>query len=441
MSAADAPHATLLARFRAGLTWNVVGAVMNQGASFLASIAVARIVGRDAYGMFALVSSTVITAAGMAQLATGFTATKFVAEFRHAEPLRASRIAALCQWVAVITGILATLVITFGAQPLARLAFGEPALAPLLLYSSGYILFTVMTGVQQGALAGCEGFKALARINLAHGVLYFLLCVLAAKMFGVAGALVALSMSAAIRWMLLRGALRAVWRERLSIALKDAFSEKQALFGFAVPAALSGIVTMSALWLGNAILVNGERTLGEMALFGAALSLKTLILFVPRLVDNVGMTLLNSARGGGNRAAYRHTMRMNLLATGAVSGIMSVATVLLAPQLIGLFGSDFIEGANVLRVLAFAAFIQAIANTLYQGVQSEGRIWFSLLGVCIPRDGLLVVLAVVLVPQSGALGLAIAHAGSAVIGLLILLARAAGVVIAQRAGATGGPRV
>jgi O-antigen/teichoic acid export membrane protein len=198
------------------------------------------------------------------------------------------------------------------------------------------------------------------------------------------------------------------------------------LVHFAIPAALKGIVTMSALWLGNAILVNGQQTLGEMALFGAALSLKTLIMFVPTLVDNVGATLLNSERGTGNAHGFRHVLRLNLLATGAVAATVTLATVLCARQLTGLFGADFVAGANVLRVLALAACIQAVANTLYQVVQSEGRMWFSLFAVSIPRDGLMVVLALVLVPQAGAMGLALSHSGAAVLGLFVLLSTTAG---------------
>jgi O-antigen/teichoic acid export membrane protein len=177
-----------------------------------------------------------------------------------------------------------------------------------------------------------------------------------------------------------------------------------------------------------------------MGLFGAALSLKTLILFVPTLVDNVGVTMLNSARGTGNALAFRQVLRINVLATGAVAATMALATVFLARPLISLFGADFAAGANVLRVLAFAACIQALANTLYQVVQSEGRMWFSLLAICIPRDALMVVLAFVLVPRSGAMGLAMAHAGAAVVGFVVLFWTTARFTLTSRLSAAGGRR-
>jgi peptidoglycan biosynthesis protein MviN/MurJ (putative lipid II flippase) len=63
--------------------------------------------------------------------------------------------------------------------------------------------------------------------------------------------------------------------------------------------------------------------------------------------------------------------------------------------------------------------------------------WFSLLAVCLPRDGLMIVLAVLLVPRFAASGLAAAHALSACVGLVVLAAAAYRKdSVGPRAGAT-----
>jgi O-antigen/teichoic acid export membrane protein len=436
MSGVDIPGSALLLRFRVGLTWNVFGAVATQGGAFLASVAVARIVGQQNFGAFAILSSTVLTAAGIAQLSTAFTVTKFVAEFRHSDPARAARVLALCRLVALTTGILAILALAVASDTLAARVLAAPTLGSLLVLASGYVLFAVTAGVEQGALAGCEAFRVIAWRNILAGVGHVTLCTSGALLFGVRGAVAALSLSALLRLVAMSVALRQVWPDRVQIPIIEALRERGVILTFAIPAAMSGIISMSAIWVGNAILVNGQSGLAQMALFGAAFSLRTLIVFLPNMVDNVGATLLNSERGAANPNGYWRVFRINLLASGTLAAAASLVTAGLAQPLMRLFGPEFGAGALSLQILALAACVQALANTLYQLVQSEGRMWFSLLAVCLPRDAVTILLALLLVPHFSANGLAAAHAVGACVGLAVLAAamyRRGGL----RAGAVG----
>jgi O-antigen/teichoic acid export membrane protein len=213
--------------------------------------------------------------------------------------------------------------------------------------------------------------------------------------------------SALARWGLWFALLARVCRNRgVPITLRDALKERQVLFGFAIPAALGGFSSMPALWAGNAILVRQGRDLAQMAYFGAAMNLKTLILFMPLVIDGVSTALLNRERGAGDQQTFRRMFTLNLATTSVVAAALTVGSGLFAHPLMALFGSDFAAGAAIFRVLAVAACVQALMSPFYQLIQSRGRMWFSLFAVVLPRDALMVVLAFLLTSGYGAIGLA-----------------------------------
>jgi hypothetical protein len=79
-----------------------------------------------------------------------------------------------------------------------------------------------------------------------------------------------------------------------------------------------------------------------------------------------------------------------------------------------------------------AAVLEALALALTQVLQSQARLWLSLLLVALPRDTLIVVAALLLTPILGAAGLAAAY----LIGWSVALVST--VVLAIRLGIHGG---
>src|SRR6185437_14118299 len=94
---------SLHSRFGTGLAFNVVGAVFNQGSTFIFNIVAANLLGRQAFGKYAMIQSTLATLAMIAQMSAGFTATKFVAEFRSTNPRRAGAILSMLATFSVCT--------------------------------------------------------------------------------------------------------------------------------------------------------------------------------------------------------------------------------------------------------------------------------------------------------------------------------------------------
>src|SRR5947208_2583316 len=107
ISAPIAP--SLRSRFQTAVTWNLAGTLLGQAGTFSANIILARILGRAIFGEYALIQNTLLTLAGVAQMATGYTASKYVAEFRLVDKPRTGRILGFCTLVSLATAGIATL--------------------------------------------------------------------------------------------------------------------------------------------------------------------------------------------------------------------------------------------------------------------------------------------------------------------------------------------
>jgi O-antigen/teichoic acid export membrane protein len=416
---------SLRSRFRRGVAWNVVATAFSQGSVFLANVIIARILGREVFGEFSMVQSTLLALTAIAQLATGITATKYVAEFRSTNKERASRVLGLCSVVTAITGIAATVLLLVGKGWLSTEVLKAPQIEPVFAIAAGAVLLSVMSGYQSGALAGFEGFRALAWASAAQGIFHLMLSSVLAWFWGIEGAFTGIVATAAIRWLIFNLALRAVSRAHgIRIEFANIWSERQILLYFALPSAIAGLTTLPSLWLGNAFLARRVDGFSQLAIYGAATSLKTLILILPQLLNTVGTSLLNNQRGLGNADQYRKVFWMNLAATTLSALAGAAVLVVLGKWLLSFFGAKFVEGYDVLLVLILSLLPEAMAVGCYQIIQSQARMWLSFFAVSLPRDSIMVVTAYLLVPSHGAIGLAWAYTISWVIALIVIIALA-----------------
>lgn len=397
-------------RLQIGASWSLVGAVVNAAINFAVAVLLARMLGKNGFGEYAVVQSTMLTVAGVAQLATGYTANKYVAEFRSSDKMRTARIIGFCSMVSWVTAILALVALVASARWLAVVVLKQPQLASSFMAASAMVFFSVLNGYQLGALAGLESYKQIAKITVLGAVVNLVVCGMGAWMAGLEGVVIGLSVSALIQWLIARVELTAEARKEGVLPIyHEATKEKTIFFKFALPAAMSGFVSMPALWVANSFLVRSSDGMEQMAVFAAASTLRSLVLFLPAILNRVSTSLLNNHRGLGESSGYREAFRLNLLLTSGVAVMGAVTIAIIGPWLLGMFGKSFQHGYPVMLILLAATTIEVIFQAVYQLVQSNEKMWLSFLTIVIPRDVSIVILAMYLVPKWGAVGLASAY--------------------------------
>lgn len=404
-----------------GTTLNLIAVVFNQGSTLIANIIVARILMKQGFGEYAMVQTTLLTMAVLSQFATGYTAAKYIAEYRSSNPERAGRIMGLCAIVSIVmAGVGAFLFIAI-APWLASTMLKAPHLASPLIIGSGFLFFSSINGYQTGALSGLEAYGSLAKAGMVSGIVAVAAISLCAWWGGLNGTLAGLSISAFVRcaihnrWLRLESLVHGVkpkYRGSLS-------QEKAVILKFALPAAIAGYYSMPMIWLANAFLIRQPGGYGEMALYSAANNLRILVLFLPNVMNNVGLSVLNNEKAKGDVNHYNRVFRSNVLYIFLVSLGGALVMGIFGRVILQLFGKDFGSGYFLLWLLLVASILESLSIVLYQYVQSQAKIWLSIFSITVPRETFLVVTAYYLVQSYGGAGLAAAYLGSAILGLIL----------------------
>jgi O-antigen/teichoic acid export membrane protein len=386
-----------------GIAWNVAGGVLMQAGTFLTSLVVARILGRQAFGRFALVQSTMVALTALAGLGLGVTATKYLSQYRGTDPERAGRILGLSSAIAATAAFCLCLAIGVFAP----LLHGHIAAADLRI-STVYIFFMTLNGYQAGALAGLEAFRRIVRIGLWCAPVSVALHAILAWGLGIQGALLAQGISAAFLWLSYHLALVAEGRRfGIAVRYRDAWRERAAMLQFSIPATLSGITGSIAIWWCNNALVKSSDY-AALGMFAAASTLRMVVLFVPSMITRVTSPLLNSLRANGDIAGYKRIFWGAIACNGGIAAALAVFLSLAGRHIPRLFGKEFVAPPLLMAVLLASGFVEAVATSLYQALFTRPTLWWQV-GACVLWSGVLVAISNLAIPVYGASGLAFAY--------------------------------
>lgn len=422
---AVAADPALRGRLQRGFLWNVIAASCNQGTTFLLSLLVANRLGREEFGAYALILSTLMLFGSVAQLSMGFTTMKYVAELRSSAPARVGRIITMCGTVAASAGLAASAAAWAFAPFISRRILAQPAIEPLIRLGAVIVFFVCVSSVFTGALAGFEHYRTIAVIGACSGTIYLAGGILAGIRWKLPGVIAAIAISWGVQTMLLGVAVLLAARRHSVVldgrAFREMFAERSLLFTFALPSALTGFTIAPTMWIVNALLAGQVGGITQVAIFSAASSLRTVVLLAPLLLNNVGFSILNNVRGRGDETAYRRTFLVNLAAVTAMTIAAMAALLAVAPHALRAFGTGFEQGQMVLVVLLLSTPLEALGTAMNLAVQTRGRMWFLLLRITLPRDGAIVAVAFLLVPRYGAIGGSIAFLTGAAVALITII--------------------
>ena len=394
-------------RLAKGAFWSVAGAVISRGLMLIASILVARMLGRSGFGELGIIQATVGMFGVFAGFGLGLTATKFIAEFRIYDPERAGRIMSLSGFVAMVTGGVLSLGLFMIAPWLAKNTINAPHLVGELRIGALLLFLNAINGAQTGALSGFEAFKAIAYANLLVGLISFPIFLLGAYFGGLTGAVWALAINLGVNWLINHFFLqKEVQRYGIPCKLSACSCELPILWRFSLPAVLSGAMVGPVFWACNALLVNQPDGYGELGLFNAASQLQTAILIIPSMLGQVVLPILSNLSAKSSIKKYEQVLRLNLLLNAGLAIFLVIPIIICADLVLSAYGPNFASGVRVLRIVAFTAIMIVANNVIGQAIISKGKMWIGFLFNSLWALALLSAAFVFLHKGYGAVGLA-----------------------------------
>ncbi len=365
-------------RLTHGVFWSLIGGLVSRLLGLASFVIVARALGKEGYGQFGIIQSTVGMFGVFAGFGLGQTATKYVAEFREKDPVRAGRIMAMAGMVATGTGTLMAVVLFVFAPWLAFKTLAAPELSPLLRVGSLILIFEAMNGAQMGALAGFEAFKTSAKINIWVGLATFPMMTLGVYGGGLTGGVWALAANRALNWVLYHvGLRREAGRVGVPFVLHGARTEFRILLHYSLPSMLSGIMVAPTIWICNAMLVNEPGGYIQMGIFQATMVFQQILLFMG---NTLGAPLLPIL---ANHLDHRHDRleRINMLTTWAMGAFAAVLFLGIPEVAAFLFGKGFAgrHFTYTFLLIVFGSSIVIYKQGLARILSAHGLMWWGML--------------------------------------------------------------
>jgi O-antigen/teichoic acid export membrane protein len=367
----------LLTRLTRAAGWTTLGTLVGNGLTFVAMIAVARLLGRDRFGELGILQSTVVMFQAFASVGLGMTAMKHVAEYRAKEPVRAGHIIAISDLAAIISGGAAAMIVYAFAPWLAAHALVRPEITPLLRIAAITIALSSLTGAMNGTLGGMEEFRSIAVISLVSGLAAFPLILAGVLWKGVEGVVLALAAQALLTCVLVYWmARRKAKRHHIPITLRGA-REWPVLWRFSVPAMLSGIMVTPAEWLCNSILVRHGGGYSAMGIYAAAMQWRNLLMFLPIMIVQSALPVFASVKSSHGPQSEEFSRLIVVSQNAIMLLIFPVATLLmfLAHGILGLYGASYSVGSMVLVAVCFMVTIQCTGAGLGPAIEAWGNMW------------------------------------------------------------------
>ena len=276
------PGDPLLRSFAGGATWSLLGSGAARGLTLIASIIIARGLGKEAFGGWALILTTVGTFSLVATMGLGVSLTKHVAESYRTSPERAGAVLSLVISVASITVGLASIVCWYSSSWLANVFFATPLLEQPLRWTALLIFFAVFSQLMQAALLGFSAFRAIAIVQFVHSICVVLLAYPLTKAFGLTGGVIAATTGAFAGVIVATTATVILGRRHgLRVNFRDTLEARSILHRFALPAFLADAISVGALTTSQALVARIPGGLSGLGSYQAAVNLRDVVLFVP----------------------------------------------------------------------------------------------------------------------------------------------------------------
>lgn len=369
--------------------WAVFGNGIGYALLLLSGILIARIIGKELYGEYGIVKSTMFIMAVFATFGLGDTSTKFVAEYLQKKPTDVPSIIVSCIKITLAFSIfICTLLVVF-AGPISTFV-NEPRLANPFRFLGIIIVFRAIGSVCAGLLGGIKSYKRLGINNIISGASMLALSIPLTLLWGLKGALLSLTFSQFLLGFLNFISIRHCIPKTISQS-DSRYTKSIIIFSF--PFALKELAFTVSQW-GIPLLVTKYASLGELGMYTACSQWNAIILFMPSLLGNVILSYL-STTAADNDNSHRVLIKRMLLINLVSTVIPLVIVFLASPYIERYYGPTFIGMSKVLSVLVVSTIFMCLSRVFHSNLMSEGRKWTAFL-ISGTYDMLLVVLTFIL---------------------------------------------
>lgn len=367
-------------RFIGGAVWSVLGAVLTSGINLVVLMFVSRYLGKELYGQFTLVQSTLASFGIFAGFGVGAASVKFIAELRFAEPQKLRRVLALSERIVILFGSLAALGLAFGSELIARKAFDSPAVSQPLSIAAVAVALTTADGYQKSVMVGLEAMKKFFISSVVGVILCAPLILVLSSVYSLEGACWALVISAFFQCVISRVMMKKLLADNgLQLSRSDCWSEKGIIWRFSLPSMLAGAMVIPSHWIVNTFLVGSPGGYSQLAVFGIAMQWFNVIMFVPGTAGRVVLPILTDHIAKKDSSSSKKILGYAMVANGIVAIPIAFLVSVLSQRIMSMYGDGYANENNALIIAVFVAVLVAVLAPVGNLLAATSRMWLGFL--------------------------------------------------------------
>lgn len=349
--------------------WAVGGNGLGSGLLLLSGILIARLLGKDLYGEYGMVKTTMFLLALFSTFALGDTSTKYIAEYVKKDKTRVRELIKDSLQISLITSLAMSIALVAFAQQLADF-INAPQLVLSFRFLGLIIVVRSLNTVASGILGGVRYYKQLGVYNVISGIVMLITCIPLTYYFSLSGALLSLVLSQFILTVL---TLKEVWIVYRTFPIGQNIGYIRELLVFSFPFALNELIFSISSW-GKSLLLTKYSSLGELGMYSAASQWFAIVLVIPGLLGNVILSYLSSSAAESSNTHNTIIKRM-LLANFVSTLIPLVGVALCSGWITDYYGPTF-AGMQIVLLIAISGAVFACMSRVYQSaLMSENRKW------------------------------------------------------------------
>lgn len=366
-------------RLLSGSFWNAILNFFSKGISFIGTIIIIRIIGREAFGEFGMLNATIAMFGMFTMFSISQTATKYIAEFRHSDKEKASRIIGISFLFSGALGILIFGIIMLSSEYIAVHSMEAPHLEGSLRLMATGMLFGSLNGAQYGVVNGLEAFKLNSFLGIGLGIALAILKVGLTFLYGFEGAIWGLTLEPVITYFATFWLTRKIVSEnKLTIKFKGALKEYKILFAYSLPSMLSGFILFPTNWYTMTILATAETGgYSELAAFNASNQWFNVLVFIPYIIVSAFLPVFSDLI---SRNKLREVQRIISNSSGLLLVIFIPLTLIFfvwGDQIAMIYGEEFAGTGYLLGISVFTLIPMAISIVYSNLLAASGRIWYT----------------------------------------------------------------
>lgn len=349
--------------------WAIIGNGLSNAMMLASGILIARLLGKDLYGEYGIVKSTMVYAANFASFGLSVTSTKYVVQAIKEHPdCILSTIRNILRSAICFSIIVAVLILSL-AKPLAAYLGSEELAMPLRVMAIMMIARSV-NFTATGIIAGLGEFRKMAINNVISGIYMVLVCFPLTKAFSLNGALFALLSyqvaNSSLNLLSIRNATR-----NLSGQIKNN-NYREILFS-SFPIALRDSSFVICNWVAILMLTK-MSSMGELGIYTASTQWNAIITCIPALLNNVVLSHLSSSYDDVKK--NKRTVFTMLAVYLSCTGFLFILVALFSSQIASLYGNSFAQMIPVLRIIIFATIPDCCSEVFQSEFVALGKNWF-----------------------------------------------------------------